>query len=66
MYQYVTPVVGVVLAAVLLGERITPFLVVGGVLILTGVGLATTGRSRGPVPPSGKRPVSVATSAPGT
>ncbi|MCC7107347.1 MAG: DMT family transporter [Chloroflexi bacterium] len=54
MYQYVTPITGVVLAAALLGDRVTPLLGLGGAMILAGVGLATSGRGRGPAPPRGR------------
>jgi drug/metabolite transporter (DMT)-like permease len=45
-YAYVNPVVAVALGAVLLGEALTPGLLVGGVLILVAVLLSTL-RPRG-------------------
>jgi len=41
---YLVPVVSVLGAAVFLGERMTPVTVAGGLLILAGVGAASTGR----------------------
>ena len=38
---YFTPIVGVVFAAVFLGERVTQLEIVGGIVILVGIGLAT-------------------------
>ena len=38
---YLTPIVGVVFAAVFLGERVTRLEIIGGCVILVGVALAT-------------------------
>lgn len=46
MTTYLTPVFGVLIAWVALGERPTPGLVLGGTLILAAVGLATRRRAR--------------------
>jgi drug/metabolite transporter (DMT)-like permease len=48
VYVYLVPVFGAVLARVLLGERITVFLLLGGLTILAGVIITNTTR-RGPV-----------------
>jgi drug/metabolite transporter (DMT)-like permease len=50
-YAYVNPVVAVVLAAVILGEAITPFMVLGGVVIVTAVAVVIGSESR-PDPPA--------------
>ena len=56
-YAYVNPVVAVALGAALLGEPISPGLLVGGVLILAAVLLSTTGRRGGSVPARSPDPV---------
>ena len=38
---YLTPVVGVIFAAVFLGEKVTGFEIIGGCVILVGVAIAT-------------------------
>lgn len=51
LFTYVNPVVAIVLGALLLGEHITPGLLVGFPLVLVGCWLAATGgRLRRPVP----------------
>jgi drug/metabolite transporter (DMT)-like permease len=50
-YAYVNPVVAVVLAAVILGEAITPVMVLGGVVIVTAVAVVIRSESR-PDPPA--------------
>jgi drug/metabolite transporter (DMT)-like permease len=51
-YAYVNPVVAVVLAAVILGEAVTPFMVLGGAVIVTAVAVVIRSESRSdqPVP----------------
>lgn len=46
IFQNVTPVVGVALAAALLGEAPGPWTIVGGGLVLAGVALTTRGQGR--------------------
>src|SRR6202034_3012020 len=50
-YAYVHPVVAVVLAAVILGEAITPVMVLGGAVIVTAVAVVIRSESR-PDPPT--------------
>jgi drug/metabolite transporter (DMT)-like permease len=50
-YAYVNPVVAVVLAALILGEAITPFMVLGGIVIVTAVAVVIGSESR-PDPPA--------------
>lgn len=45
-YAYVNPVVAVVLAAVILGEAVTPFMVLGGAVIVTAVAVVIRSESR--------------------
>jgi drug/metabolite transporter (DMT)-like permease len=45
-YAYVNPVVAVVLAAVILGEAITPLMVLGGAVIVTAVAVVIRSESR--------------------
>ena len=54
MFMYLTPVFASVLAGVFLGERLGLFHVVGGLLILAGLYLATRGR-RDSAPETGER-----------
>jgi drug/metabolite transporter (DMT)-like permease len=46
VFMNVTPIVGIVLAAVLVGEPIGPWQVAGAVLVLAGVMLTTRGGSQ--------------------
>lgn len=46
VYIYLVPVFGVIFAALLLGERLTPFAILGGVTILAGVIVTNTGSRR--------------------
>jgi drug/metabolite transporter (DMT)-like permease len=50
-YAYVNPVVAVVLAAVILGEAVTPLMVLGGAVIVTAVAVVIRSESR-PQPPA--------------
>jgi drug/metabolite transporter (DMT)-like permease len=50
-YAYVNPVVAVALGALFLGERLTPGLLAGGVLILVAVVLTTRGQREASRPP---------------
>jgi drug/metabolite transporter (DMT)-like permease len=50
-YAYVNPVVAVVLAAIILGEAVTPFMVLGGAVIVTAVAIVIRSESR-PDPPT--------------
>ena len=43
-FSYLQPVLATILAILFLGERITPYLLVGGALVLVGVALAERGR----------------------
>lgn len=54
VYVYLVPVFGTLGAWLLLGERITIFLLLGGLLILLGVIITNTTR-RGPLDPTGRR-----------
>lgn len=53
VFMNVTPIVGIVLAAVLLGERIGPWHIGGAILVLAGVALTTRGRA-GAAPTRGR------------
>lgn len=57
VYSYLTPVFGVIGAWFFLGEKVTIFLLIGALTILSGVVLTNTAR-RGPVD-SGERPAAV-------
>jgi drug/metabolite transporter (DMT)-like permease len=59
-YAYVNPVVAVILGAVILGERITPPVLVGGAIIVLGVALVIRQESR----PLGNLPQAVAAPTP--
>jgi len=57
IFMNLQPVVGVVLAWILLGETIKPAEIVGGLAVLAGVGL-TTRMGQGPTPAARPRPAS--------
>jgi drug/metabolite transporter (DMT)-like permease len=44
-FSYLQPVLATILAILFLGERLTPYLLVGGALVLVGVALAERGRT---------------------
>jgi drug/metabolite transporter (DMT)-like permease len=46
IFQNLTPVVGVILAATLLREPLEPSVIIGGALVLVGVALTTSGLGR--------------------
>jgi drug/metabolite transporter (DMT)-like permease len=63
-YAYVNPVVAVALAAVILGEAVTPIMAVAGAVIVAAVAVVIRSESRAGPPAAGAQPVELPDASP--